>query len=72
MQDNVQYAAYGSVPGQGAGEQQGDFAYQQTAYSNVSTTEDQQYAGEQQQGQSGNSFVQNVQYQTMPQYGVSG
>jgi hypothetical protein len=28
--------------------------------------------GFEQQGQQGNSFVQNVQYQTMPQYGVSG
>ncbi len=26
----------------------------------------------QQQGQQGTGFVQNVQYQTMPQYGVSG
>lgn len=28
--------------------------------------------GFEQQGQSSNSFVQNVQYQTMPQYATSG
>jgi hypothetical protein len=32
----------------------------------------QQQGFEQQQGQQGTGFVQNVQYQTMPQYGVSG
>jgi len=32
----------------------------------------EQQQGFEQQGQQGNSFVQNVQYQTMPQYGVSG
>jgi len=81
MQDNVQYAAYGSGGANGAGqvsgEQQDGFIYQQTTYSNGSTVEGQQYATEQQQGfeqqgQQGNGFVQNVQYQTMPQYGVSG
>ena len=45
-QENVQYAAYGNVAGQVPGEQQGAFAYQQTAYSNVSTAEGQQYGGE--------------------------
>jgi hypothetical protein len=32
----------------------------------------QQQQDFEQQGQQGNGFVQNVQYQTMPQYGVSG
>ena len=49
MQENVQYAAYGSVPGNPVGqvapEQQGAFMYQQTAYSSGSTAEGQQYAG---------------------------
>ncbi|CAF3375622.1 unnamed protein product [Rotaria sp. Silwood1] len=80
IQDNVQYAAYGNGVANGVdqvpGEQQGGYIYQQAAYSNGSTVEGQQYAAEQQgfeqQGQHGNGFVQNVQYQTMPQYGVSG
>ncbi|CAF3390619.1 unnamed protein product [Rotaria socialis] len=81
MQDNAQYAAYGSGAatgaGQGSGEQQGGYMYQQAAYSAGSTVEGQQYGAEQQgfeqQDQAGgNGFVQNVQYQTMPQYGVSG
>jgi len=81
IQENVQYAAYGNVAansaGQVPGEQQGGYIYQQATYSSGSTVEGQQYAAEQQQGfeqqgQQGNSFVQNVQYQTMPQYGVSG
>lgn len=49
MQENVQYAAYGNVPGnpvgQGAPDQQGGFMYQQTAYSSGSTAEGQQYGG---------------------------
>jgi hypothetical protein len=79
-QENVQYAAYDNGAANGAGlgpgEQQGGFIYQQAAYSSGSTVEGQQYAAEQQgfeqQGQQGNGFVQNVQYQSMPQYGVSG
>jgi len=77
FQENVQYAPFGNATGQVSGEQNA-YAYQQTAYSQGSTVEGQQYTTEQQQqqgfeqqGQSGNSFVQNVQYQTMPQYGVS-
>jgi len=66
IQENAQY---------GSGEQQNAYAYQQTAYSQGSTVEGQQYEqhqqGFEQQGQQGNNFVQNVQYQTMPQYGVS-
>jgi hypothetical protein len=31
----------------------------------------QQHQGYEQQGQQGNGFVQNVQYQNIPQYGVS-
>jgi len=50
MQDNVQYAAYGSGGANGAGqvsgEQQDGFIYQQTTYSNGSTVEGQQYASE--------------------------
>jgi hypothetical protein len=75
-QENVQYGSFGNGAGQVTGEQQNAYAYQQTAYSQGSTVEGQQYAAEQQQGfeqqgQKGNGFVQNVQYQTMPQYGVS-
>ncbi|CAF1237693.1 unnamed protein product [Adineta steineri] len=80
MQENVQYAPYGNGAANGAGQvsgdQQGGYIYQQSAYSNGSTVEGQQYAEQQQgfdqQGQQGNGFVQNVQYQTLPQYGVSG
>lgn len=50
MQDNVQYAAYGSGAATGAGqgpdEQQGGYMYQQAAYSTGSTVEGQQYGGE--------------------------
>ena len=49
LQENVQYAAYGSVPGNPTGQvppdQQGGFMYQQTAYSSGSTAEGQQYGG---------------------------
>jgi glucose/arabinose dehydrogenase len=45
-QENVQYAAYSGQAGQIAGDQQGGFVYQQAAYSNVSTVEGQQYAGQ--------------------------
>ncbi|CAF0763744.1 unnamed protein product [Adineta steineri] len=73
MQENVQYASYGNAGGQMPGEQQNAYAYQQTGYSHESAVEGQQYAdhqqGFEQQGQQGNGFVQNVQYQTIPQYG---
>ncbi|CAF2470635.1 unnamed protein product [Rotaria sp. Silwood2] len=76
VQDNLQYASFGNVAGQGSGDQQNSYAYQQTVYSQGSTVEGQQYAADQQQGfeqqgQKGSGFVQNVQYQAMPQYGVS-
>jgi len=73
--DGVQFASFGN--GAAAGEQQGGVVYQQATYSNGSTVEGQQYAAEQQQqgfeqqAQQGAGFVQNVQYQAMPQYGVS-
>lgn len=46
-QENVQYAAYGAagVGGQVQYDQQAGFAYQQAAYSNVSTAEEPQYGG---------------------------
>ena len=96
IQENVQYAGYDNGVANGAGqvssEQQGEYSYQQSAYSTGSTAEGRQYAGEllhvshsmfqkckyvlaeQQQDfeQQGNNFVQNVQYQSMPQYSVSG
>jgi len=77
-QENVQYASYANGAGQVPGEQQNAYAYQQAGYSHGSTVEGQQYAAEQQQqgyeqqGQQGNGFAQNVQYQTLPQYGVNG
>jgi hypothetical protein len=79
VQENVQYAQFGNVAGQVSGEHQTAYAYQQTAYSQGSTDEGQQYTTEQQQqqqgseqqGQHGHGFVQNVQYQTVPQYGVA-
>ncbi|CAF0874603.1 unnamed protein product [Rotaria sordida] len=75
VQDNIQYASYGNVAGQLSGDQQNAFAYPQAVYSHGSTVEGQQYVAEQQQGfeqqgQKGAGFVQNVQYQTIPQYGV--
>ncbi|CAF5184687.1 unnamed protein product, partial [Rotaria magnacalcarata] len=77
VQDNAQYASFASGAGSVSGDQQNAYAYQQTVYSQGSTVEGQQYAAEQQQqgfeqqGQKGAGFVQNVQYQTMPQYGVT-
>ncbi|CAF0853156.1 unnamed protein product [Adineta ricciae] len=68
-QENVQYANYPNAGGQVLNDQQ--YAYQQQAYSHESTVEGQQFADQQgfeQQGQQGNGFVQNVQYQTIPQY----
>jgi hypothetical protein len=98
-QENAQYASFGQDVNQISGEQQhAAYAYQQTAYSNGSTVEGQQYARkyfmnvytivnmiirwilaeqqqqqQQQQGfeQQGNNFMQNVQYQSMPQFGVN-
>ncbi|CAF3452199.1 unnamed protein product [Rotaria sp. Silwood1] len=76
VQDNLQYGAFGNVAGQVPGDQQNAYAYQQAVYSHGSTVEGQQYVAEQQQqgfeqqGPKGNGFVQTVQYQTMPQYGV--
>jgi len=68
MQENIQYAPYGNIPGQVSGEQQNAYAYQQTAYSHGSTSEGQQYATEQQhqqgfeqQGQQGHGFEQQGQ-----------
>ena len=46
VQEGGQYAAYASAGGQvPVDQQQGGFVYQQAAYSNVSTSEGQQYAG---------------------------
>jgi len=75
-QENVQYAQYGNGVDQVTDEQQNAYTYQQTAYSQGSTAEGQSYPIEQQQGyeqqgQQGNGFVQNVQYQNVPQYGLT-
>jgi len=78
VQDGAQYAAYGNVvAGQVPTDQQGGYVYQQAAYSHVSGVEGQQYAAADQQQQQvgyehqGNQYVQNVQYQNVPQYGTS-
>jgi len=73
-QENVQYGSFGNGAGPVPGEQNA-YPYQQTGYSHGSTVEGRQYVPEQhqgfeQQGQQGNGFVQNVQYQTIPPYGV--
>lgn len=44
-QEGAQYASYGQEAGGASGEQQGGYAYQQTAYSSGSTVEGQQYGG---------------------------
>jgi len=77
VQENVQYAQFGHGVGQVPGDPQSAYAYQQNIYSHGSTVEGQQYAAEQQQGfeqqgPPGNGFVQNVQYQAVPQYATSG
>ena len=73
-QDNLQYASFGNVAGQVPGDQQNAYAYQQGVYSQGSSVEGQHVMPEPtqgfEQGQKGAGFVQNVQYQTMPAYGV--
>ena len=46
MQDNVQYASYGSGAGQVPSGQQNAYAYQQAVYLDGSTVEGQQQSGE--------------------------
>lgn len=72
VQENVQYAAYGQAGGEIPVDQQAAYSYQQQSYASGSTVEGQSFGAEQQQGfEQVGGFAQNVQYQTIPQYGAN-
>lgn len=72
VQENVQYAAYGQAAGQLPIDQQAAYSYQQS-YASGSTVEGQSFGAEQQQQgfEQVGGFAQNIQYQTIPQYGAN-